>query len=213
MWSDEWQEAGFCKFCGFLVSLHISGSSWSIMMLMTKRFLIIYSPLNVHYNMKKASLLFHSYWAFPLSLSVLQVLWIDSDNIICLHLSSDIDNVHGFIVMVIRMVIDTIALLITCVLSLLAVDFIKKSADNAGRNLSTRDLKTAMTTVLVIILNLVSWLLVSSYLLLRIISVPVPSDVLIWITFTAIPCNALINPIIYTICTRACLAMLACKSK
>ncbi len=178
---------------------------------MIQRFLVIYSPLKIHDNMMKASFFFHFYWIGPLILSLLQVMWISSDNIICLHFSSNSHNLRGIMIMIIRMVIDMIILLLTFAFSILAIFHVRKCAKNSGRKLSSSDRKLAIRTMLLNVTNLMPWLLVSIYLLVKFTSVNVPSDALNWITFTVMPCSALINPIMYTLSTKACLTLLACK--
>ena len=127
-------------------------------------------------------------------------IWLaEIDNSVCLLLSvSSKSEVGSFYTLVIFISVNFVLFICTSVLGVRTIHEISTTRKKSGRKIKAQDISLNVRLSLVIFTNILSWIVVTVFLLLSLVGVPIQPKMNAYVAVLVLPLNSAINPFLYT---------------
>ena len=194
---NSWLQGPECQVLYAVASFSISGSSMSILIIISIWFNVIYFPLKAKSTAETVNHLSDIYLAWPVTLAILHLMFPAEANDLCFPYGQII---HPFSTMAIYTAIFTLesmVLILPVLMAVLIVHYVERSRKDADRKRSVKDTRLLQRLTIVSVNNLVRWtcLLIQAFAALTTWS---GSDVgTQYLVLFILPLNSIITPVVF----------------
>ena len=214
IYDDWWRTSFLCKALSFLSIFSNELSMAALMCVSIDRYVTIFNGARKGMTMSKkrfCTIMLAMSWSVALLISLLPALlnWLlgetaDANNSICIMLDMSTSSHYKSIYLICVYVLLN-GMNFVCIIILYAqiINLHVQSSRKVGRKINMQLFKR---TLLIVLVNFLSWAPLTVYLLLSVSDVATSIDVTVWMAIVILPINSAANPVVYTLSA-------ACKSK
>ena len=185
-----------CALVAMLPLFSCMNAIFSVLVIVLRLYICVYMPFKAKVTLDRASPLFHMYWIIPVGLTWLKISFLHLDDRHCLYYLSYSASSVSLITSIAISIIELSLFLTNFLLASLAVYWIRKSAHQAGREFSTKDMYTLQKLFVLNMVGLLSWVSTQIYYMSEMMSIDISNPILIWMIILMFPFRPVINPMI-----------------